>query len=202
MTEKSSISKSKGERRELEILEAAADMFFKKGFHATSLEDIANVVGIRKSSLYYYAKAKDELLFRICKQGMQSITEKLQDICRSEDTPTEKVRRAVENHFIALDTYFNIMGVMLREDRCIAPQYREDYIAMRDAYEKLFRGLIYEGISKGVFHPCDLENITRAILGMVSWLVVWYRSGGRLPAACISNQFVEFILKGLENRPL
>lgn len=196
MTEKTSISK--GERREQEILQTAADVFFRKGFHATSLEDIARVIGIRKSSLYYYFQTKDELLFRIVQQGLQSMTDQLRVICQSECPPAEKLRKAVENHINAYDTQYSALCVNLREERSIAPQYRKDYMAIRDTYEALFRGVISEGVATGVFRTCDPAIMTRAILGMVNWLAIWYHPGGRLTASSLSSQFTEFILKGLQ----
>ena len=189
---------SKGERREQEILQAAADMFFQKGFHVTSLEDIARVVGIRKSGLYYYAQTKDELLLRVVEMGLRPMIDELQAICGSAHPPAEKLRRAIENHVLAMDSRWSTMGVILREDRSVAPPYRESYLALRDTYEALFRGLIREGVESGAFRPCDPVTITRAILGMCSWLAVWYRPGGGLSAASLSSQFTELILKGLE----
>jgi len=196
ITEKTSISK--GKRREQEILQTAADVFFRKGFHATSLEDIAKVIGIRKSSLYYYVQTKDELLFRIVQRGLQSMTDQLQVICRGEGPPSEKLRKSVENHITAYDTQYSTLGVNLREERSIASQYRKDYLAIRDTYEALFRGLISEGVATGAFRTCDPATMTRAILGMVNWLAIWYHPGGPLTASSLSSQFTEFILKGLQ----
>jgi AcrR family transcriptional regulator len=192
-------SKSKGERREEEILQAAADLFFEKGFHATSLEDIAGVVGIRKSGLYYYARTKDELLFRVVQQGLQSLIDELQIICSAEDEAGNKLRRAIDNHARAIGSQRSTMGVILREDRSVAPQYREDYLVLRDKYETLFRSLVREGMDASVFRPCDPAVVTRAILGMCSWLTIWYRPGGPLSAARIGQQFAELVFKGLEN---
>jgi AcrR family transcriptional regulator len=188
----------KGERREQEILQAAADLFFEKGFHATSLEDIAKVVGIRKSGLYHYSRTKDDLLFDVLQQGMQIMLDELQTICGSKDRPTEKLRRAVENHVLKIATHRSMMGVILREDRAVSPQKRESYLAMRDAYEGLFRGLVREGVEAGVFRRCNLAITTRAILGMCGWLAVWYRPGGALSPESIAREFMELILKGLE----
>jgi AcrR family transcriptional regulator len=188
----------KGERREQEILQAAADLFFEKGFHATSLEDIAQIVGIRKSGLYHYSQTKDELLFDVLQQGMQILLDELQTICGSKDGSTEKLRRAVENHVRKIDTHRSVMGVILREDRSVSPQRRESYLAMRDAYEGLFRGLVREGVEAGVFRECNPATTTRAILGMCSWLAVWYRPGGPLSPESIAREFMELILKGLE----
>jgi len=193
-------SMTKGERREQEILRAAADLFFEKGFHATSLEDIAKVVGIRKSGLYYYSQTKDDLLFRVLQEGMQIMLDELQAICSSGDDPVEKLRRAVENHVRKIDTHSSTMGVILREDRSVSPERRESYLAMRDAYEELFRGVVREGVAAGVFRRCDPVLVTRAILGMCGWLAVWYRPGGRLTPASITAAFIELILRGLERR--
>jgi len=187
----------KGERREQEILQTAADLFFQKGFHATSLGDIARVVGMRKGGLYYYARTKDDLLFRVVEQGLRSMIEELQGICNGEGGPEEKLRRAIENHIRAMDTRWSTLGVLLREDRAVAPQHRRSYIALRDDYEALFRRLVREGIDAGVFRACDPVMIARAILGMGCWMAVWYRPGGGQTAASIGSQFVDLIFEGL-----
>ena len=191
-------STTKGERREQEILQAAADLFFEKGFHATSLEDIAKVVGIRKSGLYYYSQTKDDLLLKVLEQGMQIMLDDLQAICDSTGQPALKLRRAVENHVLKIHTHRSTMGVILREDRSVVPELRGSYLALRDRYEALFRGLVSEGVDAGVFRICDTAVVTRAILGMCGWLAVWYRPGGRLTPESIVGQFMELILRGLE----
>jgi AcrR family transcriptional regulator len=187
----------KGERREQEILQRAADLFFRKGFHATSLEDIAREVGIRKGGLYYYAQTKDDLLFRVVEQGLRSMIEELEAICRSGAGPAEKLKRAIENHVRSMETRWSTLGVLLREDRAVAPQHRDGYVALRDAYEILFRGVIREGVEAGVFRPCDPAMVTRAILGMGCWMAVWYRPGGGQSAANIGSQFCDLVFRGL-----
>ena len=187
----------KGERREQDILQSAADLFFRKGFHATSLEDIARAVGIRKGGLYYYAQTKDDLLFRVVEQGLRTMIEELHAICATGAGPAEKLRRAIENHARSMDTRWSTLGVLLREDRAVAPQHRGSYVALRDAYEALFRDLVREGIDAGVFRACDPVMITRAILGMGCWMAVWYRPGAGLSAASIGSQFADLIFQGL-----
>lgn len=189
---------TKGERREQEILHAAADLFFEKGFHATTLEDIAKVVGIRKSGLYYYSQTKDEFLFRVLQEGMQVMLDELQAVCASGDEPKERLRRAVENHVQKIHTHWSMMGVILREERSVSARRRGDYVAMRDAYEGMFRGMIREGVETGAFRRCDPALVTRAILGMCGWLAVWYRPGGRLAPEAITDQFMDLILAGLD----
>lgn len=191
----------KAQRREEEILDAAADLFFRKGYHATSLADIAQAVGIRKSGLYYYARTKDGLLFGVVRQGLQLMIDELREVSGAEGRPDEKLRRAIQNHIRRMDTHWSAMGVILREDRSVAAEHRERYVALRDTYEAIFRGLIRDGVQAGAFRACDPATVTRAILGMCSWLAVWYRPGGALSPAGLSAQFAELVFNGLRRAP-
>jgi AcrR family transcriptional regulator len=188
-------------RREEEILRAAADLFFRKGFHATSLEDIARAVGIRKSGLYYYARTKDDLLFGVVRQGLQLMIDELQEIATAPDGPEGRLRGAVENHVRRMDSHWSTMGVILREDRSVSSAHRARYVALRDAYEALFRGLVRDGVEAGAFRACDPATVARAILGMCSWLAVWYRPGGGQSPAALTGQFAALIFDGLRRAP-
>jgi hypothetical protein len=96
-----------------------------------------------------------------------------------------------------MDTRWSTLGVLLREDRAVASPNRESYLVLRDEYEPLFRGLVREGVSAGVFRTCDPVMMTRAILGMGCWMAVWYRPGGGQAAASIGRQFADLVCHGL-----
>lgn len=179
-----------------EILDAAIEAFAEGGYHGTSMEDIAQVVGVRKRALYHYFASKDELLFEILKQPTEVMIEHLQEICSSADSPAEKLRRAFYLHIATMVEHLDELRVLLSETKYLKARRRKQIVALRDKYESLFRKLIREGMESGDLRELDVKLVSFSIMGIGNWINQWYRPGGLSPEA-LASRFWDMLYGGI-----
>lgn len=182
------------------ILTEAARLFCEKGYHATSMEDLAAAVGIKKGSLYYYIESKEQLLFEIAElippKLIANVSALLED---TQLTAEQKLRTAIRRHLELLETETGLAWsrIFLLEYRALPEEHRTKLLEQRWQYENVFRGLIADGVERGEFAQIDVAMVTRAILGMCNWAIEWYSTTGKLSGEEIASIFSDLILKGL-----
>jgi len=179
------------------ILEAAARIFSQKGFHATSMQDIANAVNLQKASLYHHVSSKQEILLALSNMALDMVTEKVGEASNLSLPPDERLRIAIRIYLQTLAERRGLSAIFVFEHRFLEPELRARHIPRRDRFEHLWRGLIQQGVDDGIFTCQDVALATRALLGVMSWTITWYRSDGTLSATEIADQFTELILNGL-----
>jgi AcrR family transcriptional regulator len=180
-----------------DILEAAAQIIREKGYHATSMQDIADAVDLRKASLYHHFNGKQKILVELLDKALDILIEELEGVVKIQVPADEKLRLAIHSYLNCLSKYNNLASVLLLEHRSLEQELRKKHISRRDRYEELWRGIIEDGISSGVFHCDDSGLATKIVLGIVNWTIMWYRKDGSLTAAEIADQSANLILNGL-----
>lgn len=195
-TSKRRVALTKGEARREEVVKAAARLFREKGYHATSMQDIADLVGLRKGSLYYHVVSKEDLLFQIMDRGVSAALKDLEVICASDLLPTEKLRKAVHNLVGALADQTERVIVFLQEARSLGPEQVKSITIKRKRYEMLFRGILEEGNQQGLFQVSDTKLAAYGLLGMCNWIHRWYKESGPISPAQIGQAFSEIFLWG------
>lgn len=184
-----------------EILEAAAGIIGAKGFDATSMQEIANAVNLQKASLYHHFSSKQEILLSLLDYALLILTERLETVRAAQLSPEEKLRQAMVAYLDVITAQQNLAAVLLLEYRSLDPALRRQHILRRDRFEHLWRDLIIEGKNAGVFECADPSLAGRAILGVLNWMVTWYRPDGPSSTEQIADQFTNLFLQGLLVRP-
>jgi AcrR family transcriptional regulator len=179
------------------ILKTVARLFKEKGYHNTSIKDISNEVGLEGGALYYYIKSKEQALFEIGEDAINQLLEGLEKINNTDLSPKEKLKAAIENQINFFINQFHETCVFLIETKALGIEYQQHYLAKRDRYEEIWRKIIRDGIRKGEFKPCNVKLTTFAILGMLNWLVIWFKPGKGWFSKDISQEFKKIILEGL-----
>jgi AcrR family transcriptional regulator len=179
-----------------EIVDAAAKAFRQKGFDATSLEDIANEVGIWKGSLYHYINSKEDLLFAVVRAPADRILAEVRALVSVDLPPAERIRQATRSHVRVLEENFVYAAVYLQE---IAGRNRSaEWSAMDREYVSCLEWIIQDGITRGDFADTLNPRITTlALIGSLNWLTHWYRPEGSLTAEAIADHFTDMFLGGL-----
>ncbi len=180
-----------------EIVDAAIRLFNRNGYHATSMQDIAKAVSIKKPSLYHHFESKEAILLTILDSGMQALIEETDAIAGAQGDAISKLRSAVRAHASMIASNPEAAAVFLREDRGLGEGYLSQYVARRDQFENLLRMIVQQGIQEGIFCPTDVPISVQALLGMVNWMTRWYRTEGRLSSEQIADQFVDIFLQGI-----
>ena len=162
-----------------EIFEAIAKLFKEKGFYNTSIKDISEKVGLKGGSLYYHIKSKEDALFKICEDAINTHLANLEKIAETHDDPKTKLKKIVENQIDYFTNNFYKTSVFLIETKALGDNYQKLYTEKRDRFESHVRRVLREGMKKGVFRKGDVRFMTFAILGMLNWMVIWYDPEGK-----------------------
>ena len=179
-----------------DIIQAAAQIFRQKGFHATSMQEIADAVNLQKSSLYHHVPSKQDILLAILDQALDLLIADMQSVVESDLAPEDKLRRAVHVYVDRLTEDADLATVLLMEHRSLEPDLKGGHIERRDRYEALWRQLIEEGMQQNVFRQMDSKVAGFALLGVQNWMLTWYRTEGGMQAADLADLFVDVFLNG------
>jgi AcrR family transcriptional regulator len=180
-----------------DIVQAAAQIFRQKGYHATSMQDIADAVHLQKASLYHHVESKQDILLEILDHALDRLTADISGVVDSDLSPTLKLRLALRAYTSRLNEDRDLAAVLLLEYRGLDSRLRARHVARRDRVDQLWRKLVQEGIDAGEFRRVDPALTSFALLGVQNWMITWFRDGGRLTAAQAAEGFADLFLKGL-----
>jgi AcrR family transcriptional regulator len=184
------------------IVATAAELFAGWGFGATSLDDIAERLGVTKGALYYHIKNKEEILRLIYLMVLAASEEPLARIAEADLPPAEKLYRAIVHHVAVAADRSPAMIVFYREQPHLTGSFAKEIIVRKKAYEIYFQRIIMEGQATGVFTgKIDPKIAAFGILGMCNWLSQWYRPDGPLNSQEIAAMFARMVEGGLEKSP-
>jgi TetR/AcrR family transcriptional regulator, cholesterol catabolism regulator len=183
-----------------DIIEAATRIFSERGYHAASMSDIADAVGIRKASLYHHVRKKEDLLFAIHEALVDELIDETLAVSSSSASPADKVRELLHltMRFIARNR--DGVAVFLSERHAVTGERWQALVVKRDLYERMVCQIITEGRSSGEFADLPPELVAKALLGMANWAYTWFRQDGPLSADEVGEVFAAIALRGLEAR--
>jgi AcrR family transcriptional regulator len=185
-----------------EILDASAQIFSQKGYHGTSMQDIAIAVNLQKASLYHHVSSKQEILFDLLNRGLDILITQVEEAIDEPGSADERLRRATCAYLTTMTEYQDLASVLLLEYRSLEPDYHDRHIPRRDRFEQIWRDLIREGMEDGIY-TCDHPSLSaRALLGVLNWTVTWFRNDGPLSAEEIADQISNLFLMGLITRDI
>ena len=183
--------------REAEILAAAARMFREKGYHGTSVRDIAESVGLLKGSLYHYIRSKEELLARLFEGALAETLGELERIADREGPARERLRDMVRVYVMAVTDNLDAVALYLREWRALPPPHLARVRTRRRSMRTLFERVIAEGTRARELAEVDAKIAALALLGMCNWLYEWYRPRGRLGAEELAETIAELAVRSV-----
>lgn len=181
---------AKWEQRYREVLDAAAMAFAEKGYLGASQRDIADRLGIRAASLYYYLPSKEAALAAVCELGIKSFIENLRIIIASDETAINKVRLTVENQLAPLRTrpFADYVRVFLRHRHELPEDMRRPIVELSREYQRLVEQIFVQGIASKEFRAdLDPQVHAFALLGLCNSVI-----GARvLPKSTEIDDFIE-----------
>jgi AcrR family transcriptional regulator len=190
--------REKRRRRRAEILHAALRAFRDKGFHATTLDDIALHVGVRKTALYHYFPDKQSILHECHREASEEL-KRIARGARQFETAREQLRYVIREHVRVMTE--TLEGSPLAfEVSAFSPERQRELMAARDAYERAVRRIIVAGIRRGEFRRTNPKVAVFVILGAINWIARWYRPEGALHASELGEQYAEHLVRGMVKR--
>jgi AcrR family transcriptional regulator len=195
---KSQLLAPNSRERSEQVYEAALRLFREKGYHATSMQDIAGVVGLYKGSLYHYIGGKEDLLIQVFERAMGSLLDEVERIAANSAVgPTAQLRAIIRAHVQAVALNLDALTVYLHEWRALGGESLANVRGQRERYLELVNAVVERGLAVGEFRSSDARIATLGLLGMCNWLCQWYQPGGRLSPAEIGDHFADLVLGGL-----
>lgn len=180
------------------ILRTSARVFAEKGYHPTTMRDIARETKVSLAGLYYYCKSKEELLFLIQDNCFGRVLARLEERLRETSEPAERLRVVVDNHLSFFAANMAEMKVLSHEAESLAGEMRERVAGRKQQYTRRVRRVLSEvqAGQSGARPKVDLTVATYALFGMMNWIYNWYDPRGHLPVGGLVEQFTRLFLSG------
>jgi AcrR family transcriptional regulator len=191
-------SNERWRQRQLEVVDIAAEVFAKRGYHATSIEDLVEATGLQKGGLYHYMDGKADLLIKIHERFIEPLLEQARTIA-AEPAPADETLHALASALmIDIATYRDAVTVFLHEWRIIEsdPGWKK-IRAARAEFERVIEDVLRRGVDEGLFEIEDPRLSVLAFLGMFNYSYQWYRPNGRLSAQRIADLFFGIFIGGI-----
>ena len=188
--------REKRQRRRAEILHSALRAFREQGYHATTLDDIAEHLGLRKTALYHYFPDKEAILYECHRESLAELDRLMGDARKRFHSATERLAHVICEHVRVMTE--TLEGSPLAfEVTALSPEHHNEVIAARDRYERGVRRIIESGVKSGEFRPVDSKIAVFAILGSINWIAQWYRPEGSIHAPELGAKFADHLVGGL-----
>jgi AcrR family transcriptional regulator len=181
--------------RRNELTRQAARLFAERGYHGTSMEDLATALGVQKASLYHHIESKADLLWDVARDGAGAFHAALDAI--DERLPAvEKLRLALRAHLSVVSEQLDIATVFVREWRYLEGARRDAFLDERRRYEERIRALFQEGVEGSELRTdLDVSVATLVFLSAANWAYTWLKPGRDTDA--IADGFFELLLDGM-----
>jgi TetR/AcrR family transcriptional regulator, cholesterol catabolism regulator len=181
--------------RRSELTRQAARLFAQKGYHGTSIGDIADALGVQKGSLYSHIASKEDLLYDALMEGAAAFHASL-DAIAEDAPPVEKIRLALRGHLRVVAEQLDVATVFVQEWRYLEGQRHDEFVAERRRYEERLRELLREGRDLGELRS-DLDDAAAAllVLSAANWAYTWLQPGRDTDA--LADRFLALLVDGM-----
>lgn len=193
------ISGNKYERRRGSIMHAAAAVFAEKGFHGASTHDIAERVGMKQGSLYYYFPSKDSALEAICLFAIGEKVARLKLVLDSELSLPKKIRQVVHDQLHGMKARCDHRIVFMEQRRYLPAEPRERIRAFGREYRHLLVGMLRDAQQQGaVAADLDVNLAARALIGLCDSVAPWYQQDDSLDTDTVADQYARMFYSGIQ----
>jgi AcrR family transcriptional regulator len=179
------------------ILKKAASLFKSKSYTASSMRELAEIVGVEAPSLYNHIGSKSELLQDICFKTGNRFTEQIEKISNSNSATVDKIEAVIRFHIKTMAEDFDEVYVANHEWKHLEEPYLTDFLHIRRSYEKSLMHFIETGIEEGAIQPVNPYVAVLTILSAVRGIEFWQRSKKNVPLQVLENDMVHQLLNGI-----
>ena len=179
------------------ILDRAAELFWTKGYAATTTREIAASLGIRQASLYHHFASKEDLLSQLCVTSIEKLLTVVQTAVDESNCPEARIRLLIRAHLNTLLKYRTRHALMLSEMRSLSGAHRRQVIGLRKRYEKLTLSVLKQGQSAGTVRTdIPAKYLCLALLNIINWAVLWFRGDDALSSDQLADIFARTYIEG------
>jgi TetR/AcrR family transcriptional regulator, cholesterol catabolism regulator len=186
-------------RRDQEVLDAAAKVFYERGYADASVQDVADELGILKGSLYHYIETKEDLLFRLLEQLHDEVQAILEEVAAEEGlAPLDRLAVYVRKQVLFNLENLPRVAVYYNDYERLSPERRAQIVARRRLHERYVTEVIEDAQRAGQASPdLDARLLSNFIHGSFIWTYRWFRPGGKVSRDKVAETCAEFVLSGV-----
>jgi len=195
-------SRERARQREIKrdaVILAAARAFRQRGYHNTSVDDLAALLNVTKPTIYHYLENKEEILFECFRTGLDQIRGAFDDIRGSRESGLARLTAVIRKYAQAITSEFGWCMVRA-EDQDLSPVMSRRINALKKEIDQGIRRLIEDGIADGSIRRCDPKITAFALAGALNWIAHWHRADAGLTPDQIADRFIETFVNGLMPR--
>jgi AcrR family transcriptional regulator len=181
------------------LLVAAVRMFNERGFHATSLDDVAASLGITKPVIYHYLGSKDQVLFECVRIGLTQLQEAIAESRKAYGTGLDRLKTFLRRYAqVSMQDFGRC--VIRTADEMLSPESRVQFRSLKREIDGAMRQMLEEAVADGSAQAGDVRLTAFSLAGALSWPARWYQEEGPLPAEEIAAKIVDVLCSGLTPR--
>jgi AcrR family transcriptional regulator len=185
-------------KRQREIIDTAAEIFYRKGYSETSVQDVADAVGILKGSLYYYIDSKEDLLYQMLLEVHEDAKSVVTETAALDIPPLDRLRVYIQRHVEYNARNLAKIAVYYHDFGLLTPERRKAIVGQRGFYENFVKSLIDEAQQRGeVEKTVDATLISNAVLGVANWMYTWYKPDGSASPEYLGKLYAEVMVEGV-----
>ena len=184
------------------ILDEAAELFGAGGYDKSSLNEVADRLGVTKAAVYHYFPTKQAIYDGIIVRTLEGLIAHVRSEVEGRSDAGEKLRSFMVSHASYFEKhYWGFVCMLVGYGGMANPSLKSEAIQLRGDYEKILRSILRDGIGAGAFRNVDVTISSHSILSMLNWMVRWYKPKGPRTAASFAEEYYELITCGLAAEP-
>ncbi|MFQ3561840.1 TetR/AcrR family transcriptional regulator [Streptomyces gramineus] len=180
---------------------AATGLFFRLGYHATSMRAIGNDAHVQSAAIYHWYPNKEALLVHLQDEFMRRLTDVVESAVAAQVHPVHRLAAAVREHVVFHGLHQQEAFVTDSEIRALTPGPRRALMARRDAYQQNFLAMIEAGVLQGHFASGNPRVATYAILLQCTGVSAWFKASGVMTIDEVADHHVDLVLGSLHTDP-
>jgi TetR/AcrR family transcriptional regulator, cholesterol catabolism regulator len=184
------------------LFDTAADLFWHKGYAATTTREIATAVGIQQASLYHHMASKEDLLYQICLSSLEQFLAHVPAAVNAVAGPLDRIRVLIRAHLATLLRNQKRNVTLLTELRAVSVRHRREVVALRDKYERFVRATFENAQTAGLIRSdVPAKYLGLALLGVLNHAALWFRKDQALLEDQLADIFTKVCLEGAATLP-
>ena len=191
------VSDETRDAKRLTILEAAAKIFNERGYHLTSMSDVADALGVSKPFLYYYLKDKEDILYQCSRVATEQLHALLDKVRLADVNGWERLEMLFRGYAGVMTTDFGICLIRSTAPGSMRPESREKLWFGRRRLNHEVERIIAQGMADGSIRSCDPKKLSFAMFGAFNWMTFWYRPDGPQKPEAIADYFLDIFARGV-----
>ena len=191
---------ARARKKRADLMDAAARLIAEKGYHETSMRDIAAELGMSAASLYHYFPGKEDLVVALQRECFEKLMCDAEAVLQPLADPVERIHAFIANHMRFFVQRISLIRVLVHEDCCLSKANREIIRSFKRDYVAICESLI-DALPRAEGAPMiDRRLATFSLFGMLNWFYTWHHKAQDLGAEEMSSGFFQIFLRGYQGK--